>query len=62
MATKTFTCRDIGMDCGFEARASTEAELMDKIAEHAKKAHNMAEIDAGTRAKIKGAIRTNAGW
>ena len=54
---KKFACRDIGMSCGFEARANSESELMGKIAAHAKKAHNMAEIDPATLSKVKAAIK-----
>ncbi len=54
---KKFACRDIGMSCGFEARAGSEQELMGKIAAHAKKAHNMSEIDKATMSKVKAAIK-----
>ncbi len=54
---KRFACRDIGLSCGFEARAETEKELMPKIAEHARQAHGMQDIDAATMAKIKAAIK-----
>ncbi|MCW6159792.1 MAG: DUF1059 domain-containing protein [Candidatus Micrarchaeales archaeon] len=54
---KAFACKDIGMSCGFKARADSEEELMSKIAAHAKKAHGMATIDAATMAKVKAAIR-----
>jgi predicted small metal-binding protein len=37
----SFKCRDIGMDCPFEASAATEEELMKKITQHARTAHNM---------------------
>ena len=58
MAKKyTFACRDIGMGCGFEAGAANMGELLPKIADHAKKAHNMAQIDDGTVAKVKAAIK-----
>jgi Predicted small metal-binding protein len=40
-ASLSFACKDIGMDCGFTATASSEEELMAKIAEHARTAHNM---------------------
>ena len=55
--TKRFACKDIGMACGFEARAVSEQELMGKIAAHAKKAHGMSEIDQATMAKVKAAIK-----
>ena len=54
---KSFACKDIGMQCNFQTRANTEEELMQRIAAHAKKAHNMACIDAGTMSKVKAAIR-----
>ena len=54
---KTFACKDIGMSCGFKARANSEGELMPKIAAHAKQAHSMATIDAATMAKVRAAIR-----
>ena len=54
---KKFACKDIGMQCGFTAKAKNEDELMQKIAEHAKSAHNMAQIDAATLGKVKKAIK-----
>ena len=56
-AKLSFACKDIGMDCGFTATASSEEELMAKIAEHARTAHNMQSIDDATKAKIKAAIK-----
>ncbi len=53
---KSFACRDIGMSCDFTARAGSEEELMKKIANHAKKAHNMRQIDPATMEKVKDAI------
>ncbi len=58
MAKKyTFACRDIGMSCGFKAGAANMEELLPKIADHAKKAHNMAQIDDETMTKVKAAIK-----
>ena len=56
---KKFACRDIGMQCNFIAKAKNEDELMQKIAEHAKSAHNMAQIDAATMDKVKKAIKSS---
>jgi predicted small metal-binding protein len=53
----SFKCQDIGMKCNFETTASTEAELMKKIAEHANKAHNMKTIAPDLMDKIKKAIK-----
>jgi predicted small metal-binding protein len=59
MAKKySFACKDIGMSCGFRTNAASENELMGKIAEHAKAAHNMASIDAATMSKVKAAVKT----
>jgi predicted small metal-binding protein len=53
----TFVCKDIGMDCGFKASAPTEAELMTKIAEHAKSVHNIDKISPELMDKVKKAIK-----
>jgi predicted small metal-binding protein len=53
----TFACKDLGMDCPFEAKAATEAELMKKIAEHAKSAHQIDPVPADLMAKIKKVIK-----
>lgn len=54
--TKKFACRDIGLNCEFSAEAESEEELMPKVSEHARTAHDMAQIDEPTMAKIKAAI------
>lgn len=55
---KKFACKDIGMEqCSFEVASADEAELMDYIRMHAKRAHNMENIDDAMSAKIKGAIK-----
>lgn len=53
----SFRCRDIGMECSFEATAKTEEELMKKIAEHAKRTHNMEPIPPGVMSKVKKAVK-----
>ena len=52
-----FRCKDICVSCGFEATAETEDELMKKIAEHARKAHNMKTISPDVMEKVKKAIK-----
>lgn len=54
--TYKFSCRDTGLDCDFKAEAETMDELMPKIAEHGKQAHDMAEISDETMQKVKAAI------
>ncbi len=56
-AAYSFACKDIGMDCGFTATANTEEELMQKIAEHARTAHNIQHMDDAMLAKVKAAIK-----
>jgi predicted small metal-binding protein len=59
---KEFVCKDIGMNCGFKASAKTEEELMPKIAQHAKEAHQLDPVPAETLQKIKAAIKEKKGW
>jgi predicted small metal-binding protein len=54
---KKFLCRDLGMDCPFEAQAETEEELMQKIAEHGRTAHGITEISPEMMEKVKQAIK-----
>jgi predicted small metal-binding protein len=54
---KVLECSDVGFDCGFEARADTEEELMKKVAEHAAEVHDMTEISEEVVAKVKAAIK-----
>lgn len=41
---KVLRCRDIGVDCDFEARAKTIDEVLKKAAEHARKDHNIKRV------------------
>lgn len=54
---KVLRCRDVGMDCDFEARAGTEEEILKKAAEHAETAHNMKDIPKEVLEKVRAAIR-----
>jgi predicted small metal-binding protein len=53
----SFKCKDAGMACPFEASAPTEAQLMEKIAKHAKEAHGMKTIPSDMMEKVKKAIK-----
>jgi predicted small metal-binding protein len=53
----SFKCKDIGMECKFEATASTQDELMQKIATHAASAHDMKTVPPETMSAIKKAIK-----
>jgi predicted small metal-binding protein len=54
---KVIRCRDVGIDCDFEAHAETEEELLKKVAEHAGTTHNMTEISEEVLAKVRAAIQ-----
>jgi predicted small metal-binding protein len=50
-------CRDIGIDCPFEAHGSTNHELMRKFIDHAEPAHKMQVLSADVIFKVQNAIR-----
>ena len=54
---KVVRCRDVGVDCDFEARGKTEQEVLPKCAEHAKADHGMAEIPPELAAKVQASIK-----
>jgi len=54
--TMVVKCRDVGVDCDFEARGKNEQEVLQKCQEHARSAHGMQELPAQLTAKVKAAI------
>lgn len=58
MTSYSFRCKDIGMDCGFEAKAESMEQLMPKITKHASEIHNMKEISEDLKQKVSAAIKT----
>lgn len=54
---KKLSCRDVGVDCDFEATGETVEEIMQKAAQHAKEAHGMTEIPQELIEKCQKAIR-----
>ena len=50
-------CRDVGVDCDFEASADTEEELFEILTEHAKSDHGMEEIPPELVEKVRAVIR-----
>jgi predicted small metal-binding protein len=53
---KIVRCREIGVDCDFEARGETEQEVLQKCAEHARSDHGMDQIPADLAAKVRASI------
>ncbi|MBV9678624.1 MAG: DUF1059 domain-containing protein [Acidobacteriaceae bacterium] len=54
--SKVLQCRDLGMQCDFQAHGETEQEVMQKAAEHAKSAHGIHEITPDLASQVKSAI------
>ena len=54
---KILRCKDVGMDCDFEARAETEEEVLQQAAAHAAATHDMHEIPPDVLSKVRAAIR-----
>ena len=54
---KLLKCRDVGVDCDFEAHGKDEAEILSKAAEHAKTCHTGTNITPELQAKIRAAIK-----
>jgi predicted small metal-binding protein len=52
----SFCCKDIGMDCSFEAQGSSKHELMKKFIDHAESTHNMQVLSADIIFNVHNAI------
>lgn len=52
----SFKCQDIGLKCPFEASAENEFDLEQKIADHAREAHDRPHLSADEWERIKKAI------
>jgi predicted small metal-binding protein len=55
---KEFICSSIGMACGFQVRAKTDAEIMAHAKMHAAEAHGIEKMPAEMEKKIKGSIKS----
>ena len=53
---KVVRCREVGVDCDFEARGETEKDVLDKCAEHGRTAHGMQELTQELVEKVRAAI------
>jgi predicted small metal-binding protein len=54
---KHIACNDVVSGCGFTATATTEDEVVEKAAEHARESHGVKEITPELAAKVKAAIK-----
>jgi predicted small metal-binding protein len=53
----SFKCKDLGMKCGSEIKDENQDELMQMIALHAEKSHNIKEFPPDMVEKVKKAIK-----
>jgi predicted small metal-binding protein len=51
-----FECRSVGFSCEWAMRSDSPREIVDRVREHAKCAHNLPELPADLVAKVEGAI------
>ena len=54
---KVLKCRDVGVNCDFEAHGKDEADILSQAAEHAKTCHTGTQITPELQAKIRAAIK-----
>ena len=55
---KRIACGDVVPGCTFTASASTEEELLRKVAAHASHDHGVTEVTPELAAKVKAAIKS----
>ncbi len=55
---KILRCGDLMAGCPVMIKGTSEEEVMQKAAKHAKEAHNINEVTPELAAKVKTAIRT----
>jgi predicted small metal-binding protein len=56
--SKHLECGDVVPGCAFKAEASSEDELMKKVAAHAAQQHGVKDVTPELAGKLKSAIRT----
>ena len=57
MGAKVLKCRDVGVDCDEVIHGNSEAEILQKAAQHAKGCHQGVQMTPALQAKLKAAIR-----
>ena len=53
---KVLNCKDVGMDCDFQARGRSASEVLKKAAAHATKAHGVKKVTKGYLESWRGRI------
>ena len=54
---KTYTCRDVGVDCDWKTSGATEDEVMASISEHAARIHSAIELTPELVAAVQRVIK-----
>ncbi len=54
---KTYTCRDVGVDCDWKTSGETEDEVMANIAEHSAEVHSDIELTPKLMASVRRVIK-----
>ncbi len=56
---KHLRCRDVGLDCDFEAHGASDDDVMRQAAAHAARAHGIREITPDLESRARAAIRAD---
>jgi predicted small metal-binding protein len=59
-ARYSFACSDVGYKCDWRVEAATEDELMDRVEEHGRMAHNFQQLSDQKRFKLRNNIHRAA--
>jgi predicted small metal-binding protein len=54
---KSYTCRDVGVDCDWKTSAETEDEILAAIRTHAAQVHPTVELTPEIMAAVRAAIK-----
>ena len=58
---KVLACKDVGVNCDFVITGKDEADVLRQAAQHAKSCHHNVEMTPEVQAKIRAAIKDEAG-
>ncbi|HWN18985.1 MAG: hypothetical protein QOH59_1784 [Gemmatimonadales bacterium] len=55
---KQLRCRDVGLNCDFEVRGTTDEEVLQKAVVHARIVHELPDVPPELATRVRAAIRT----
>lgn len=56
MSAWAFECRSLGFPCEWALRAASKAEIVERVREHARCAHGMAELPSEMVPKVEASV------